>query len=163
MGDLTVAESSKVDHSGLRTNQAIIILGLLAGFVLDIPLIVAIVAFIMLVGTAIGRPGFFFVYQGILRPLKIARPYVLADNPEPHRFAQGFGGVVAGLAAVLLFLGSSLAGWALAWIVLVLAALNLFLGFCVGCAVYYWLHRLQVPGFAKSPPADTVPGMRPRS
>lgn len=158
-----MADVSKVDHSSLRTNQALIILGLLVGFVLNVPLIVAIVAFIMLAGTAIGRPGFFFVYQGVLRPLKIVRPDVLADNPEPHRFAQGFGGIVAGLAAVLLFLGSAVGGWALAWIVVVLAAVNLFLGFCVGCAVYYWLHRLQVPGFAKSPPPDTFPGMRPRT
>lgn len=163
MGDITVADVTKVDHSSLRTNQAIIILGLLVAFVLDVPLIAAIIAFIMLVGTAIGRPGFFFVYQGALRPLKVVRPYVLADNPEPHRFAQGFGGIVAGLGAVLLFLGQSLAGWALAWIVVVLAALNLFLGFCVGCAVYYWLHRLQVPGFVKSPPPGTFPGMRPRT
>jgi hypothetical protein len=62
MGDLTMIESSKIDHSSLRTNQALIILGLLVGFVLDVPLIVAIVAFIMLVGTAIGRPGVFFVF-----------------------------------------------------------------------------------------------------
>lgn len=157
------AEISKVDHSSLRVNQAFIILGLLAGFVFDVPWLVAAVAFIMLVGTAIGRPGFFFIYLGILRPARIVRPDVLADNPEPHRFAQGFGGVVAGLSAVLLFLGSAFAGWALSWLVIVLAALNLFVGFCVGCAVYYWLARIQVPGFAKSPPPGAVPGMRPRA
>ena len=153
----------KVDHSSLRTNQAVIIIGLLVAFVLDLPWLVAVVALVMLAGTAIGRPGFFFIYTGFLRPLGAARPHILADNPEPHRFAQGFGGVVAGLSAVLLFLGAGLAGWALAWLVVVLAALNLFLGFCAGCAVYYWLNRLQVPGFVKSPPVGTVPGMRPRA
>ncbi len=154
---------NKVDHSSLRTNQAVIILGLLAAFVLNLPWLAALVALIMLLGTVIGRPGFFFIYTGILKPLGAVRPYVLADNPEPHRFAQGFGGIVAGLAAVLLFLGSPLAGWALAWLVMVLAALNLFLGFCAGCAVYYWMHRLQVPGFAKAAPPGTFPGMRPRA
>jgi len=157
------AATSKVDHSSLRVNQALIILGLLAGFVFDVPWIVAGVAFVMLLGTAIGRPGFFFLYLGVLRPTGIVKPDVLSDNPEPHRFAQGFGGVVAGLAAVLLFLGAPPAGWALAWLVIALAALNLFVGFCVGCAVYYWLARIQVPGFAKLPPAGTVPGMRPRT
>ena len=42
-------------------------------------------------------------------------------------------------------------------------ALNLFAGFCAGCAVYYWLNRLQVPGFARTPPPGTFPGMRPRA
>ena len=154
--------SGKVDHSALRVNQALIIIGLLVAFVLDLPWLVGVVALVMLIGTAIGRPGFFFVYLGILRPVEIVRPDPLADNPEPHRFAQGFGGVVAALSAALLFLGAAAAGWALAWLVIVLAALNLFAGFCAGCAVYYWLHRLQVPGFAKSPPAGTFPGMRPR-
>ena len=155
--------AGKVDHSSLRTNQAVIILALLAAFVLNVPWLAAIVAFVMLVGTAVGRPGFFFIYTGILKPLGIARPDVLEDNPEPHRFAQGFGGIVAGVASILLFLGFSFAGWALAWLVIVLAALNLFVGFCAGCAVYYWMHRLQVPGFVKSPPPGTFPGMRPRT
>lgn len=157
------SEIGKVDHSSLRVNQAVIILGLLVGFVLNVPWLAAAVALVMLAGTVIGRPGFFLIYGGILRPLGMVRPDVLPDNPEPHRFAQGFGGIVAGLAAVLLFIGPAPAGWALAWLVVVLAALNQFLGFCVGCAVYYWLHRLQVPGFVKSPPPGTVPGMRPRA
>jgi hypothetical protein len=154
---------SKVDHSSLRVNQAAIILGLLAAFIFDAPWLVAAAAFVMIVGTAIGRPGFFFLYIGLLRPAGIVKPHVLTDNPEPHRFAQGFGGVVAALSAAFLFLGAPAAGWALSWLVIVLAALNLFVGFCAGCAVYYWLQRLQVPGFLKSPPAGTFPGMRPRT
>jgi hypothetical protein len=153
----------KVDHSALRVNQAIIILALLAAFIFNLPWLTGIVALVMVIGTVIGRPGFFFVYIGLLRPTGIVRPHVLADNPEPHRFAQGFGGVVAAVSAALLFLGSPAAGWALTWLVTVLAALNLFVGFCAGCAVYYWLRRLQIPGFIKSPPAGTFPGMRPRS
>lgn len=154
---------SRVDHTALRSNQAAIILLLLVAFVLNSPWIAAVVALVMLAGTAVGRPGFFPVYVGILRPLGIARPDPLPDNPEPHRFAQGVGGVVAGAAALLLFLGSAAAGWSLVWLVVVLAALNLFLGFCVGCAVYYWLARLKVPGFARVPPDGTFPGMRPRN
>ena len=154
---------AKVDHSAMRVNQASIILGLLAAFVFDVPWLAGAVAVIMLVGTAIGKPGFFLLYTGILRPAGIVKPDVLADNPEPHRFAQGFGGVVAALSAALLFLGAPAAGWALAWLVIVLAGLNLFAGFCTGCAVYYWLNRMQVPGFSKAPPAGTFPGMRPKA
>ncbi len=153
----------KVDHSSLRVNQASIIVLLLLAFVLASPWLVAVVAAFMLAGTALRRPGFFFIYTGILRPAGVVRPDVLPDNPEPHRFAQGFGGVVAGLSALSGLLGAAAFGWALAWLVIALAALNLFAGFCVGCAVYYWLHRLQVPGFSKNPPAGVVPGMRPRA
>ena len=153
----------KVDHSSLRANQAFIIILLLVGFVLNVPWLVALVAVVMLIGTAVGRPGFSFIYKGVLRPLGIVTPHVLADNPEPHRFAQGFGGVVSAVSAGLLFLGAVTGGWVLTWLVIVLAALNLFAGFCAGCAVYYWLNRLQVPGFARTPPPGTFPGMRPRA
>jgi hypothetical protein len=153
----------KVDHSTLRVNQGVIIVLLLLGFILNVPVLTAVVAFFMLGGTAIRRPGFFFVYTLLLRPVGIVRPNVLQDNPEPHRFAQGFGGVVTALAAISLFFGGAVLGWALAWLVVILAALNLFAGFCVGCAVYYWLHRLQVPGFSKNPPAGVFPGMRPKA
>ncbi len=156
------SELRKVDHSALRTNQAAIILLLLAAFVLDLWWLVAFVALIMLLGTLAGRPGFLLVYLA-LRPLGIIKPYILNDNPEPHRFAQGFGGIVAAGSAAALLLGAVVGGWALAWLVIVLAALNLFAGFCAGCAVYYWLNRLRAPGFTKAPPAGTFPGMRPRS
>ncbi len=155
--------SGKVDHSALRVNQGAIIVLLLAAFVLDIPWIAAGVAFVMLLGTVIGRPGFFWVYTGLLRPLGVVKPAVIPDNPEPHRFAQGFGGVVAAVSTVFLLLGAAAAGWTLAWLVMALAALNLFAGFCAGCAVYYWLNRLRIPGFTKAPPAGTFPGMRPRA
>lgn len=152
----------KVDHSTLKVNQAVIIILLVIAFVINVPWIVAAVALFMLIGTAIGRPGFFFIYTGLLKPLGIVKPNVLADNPEPHRFAQGFGGVVSAASAVILLLGSAVIGWALAWLVVVLAALNVFTGFCAGCAVYYWLNRLNVPGFSRNAPQGTFPGMKPQ-
>lgn len=104
---LVSEQLGKVDHSSLRVNQAVIILALLAAFIFDLPWLTAAVALIMLVGTGIGRPGFFFVYTGHLRPTGIVKPHVFADNPKPHRFAQGFGGVVAAVSSALLFLGAS--------------------------------------------------------
>lgn len=153
----------KVDHTALRVNQATIIILMVAAFVFNQWWLVAAVAVIMLLGTLVGRPGFLLLYSGLLRPLHIARPDILNDNPEPHRFAQGFGGIVAGVSAVLLLVGASAGGWVLTWLVVVLAALNLFVGFCAGCAVYYWLNRLKAPGFTKAPPAGIVPGMRPKA
>jgi hypothetical protein len=78
-------------------------------------------------------------------------PRVIVDNPEPHRFAQGLGGVFVALAVAALLLGQPLAGWILVWLVIVLAALNLFLNFCAGCFLYYQLNRLGMPGFDSGP------------
>ena len=152
----------RVDHSALRTNQAfIILLGLLA-FILNSPWLAAFVALAMAVGTVLGAPAFGFVYRRALRPLGLVKPDVLADNPEPHRFAQGFGSAVLFTGVLALFAGAGAIGWALVWLVIALAALNLFAGFCAGCAVYYWLGRLRVPGFSRTPPEGRLPGMRPR-
>ena len=152
----------KVDHAALRVNQALIISLSLLSFVFNIWWLAAIVCVIMAYGTLRRQPGFKLVYTGLLRPRGWVKPDVLNDNPEPHIFAQGFGAVVLGLGVVLLAVGQALLGWSLVWLVIALASLNLFLGFCAGCAVYYWLARLNLPGFAKTPPPGTFPGMRPK-
>lgn len=151
-----------VDHTALRTNQAAIITLLVLGFIFNAPLLVGLVALGMLGGTLLRRPGFGWLYTRLLKPRGWVRPDVLMDHPEPHRFAQGFGGTVVLVGFFALVAGLGVLGWALAWLVVALAALNLFAGFCVGCAVYYWLNRLSVPGFAQSAPEGTFPGMRPR-
>jgi len=152
-----------VDHTALGTNQAAIIILIVLAFVFNIPVLAGAVAFFMLVGTAVGRPGFGWIYTAVLRPAGILKPDVLRDNPEPHRFAQGFGGLVVLAGFLFLLWGMPVVGWALAWLVVALAALNLFVGFCAGCAVYYWLHQLSLPGFVKSPPPGvSLPGLRPR-
>lgn len=151
----------QVDHTAIRTNQAVIIgLNLLA-FILDLPVLVGVTGLVMLLGTLFKRPGFGFIYRKILGPAGFLRPNLVEDNPEPHRFAQGFGSVFLLAGTLFLTLGSNLLGWTLVWVVIALAALNLFGEFCVGCAMYYWLNRMNVPGFVKSPPPGTVPGMRP--
>jgi hypothetical protein len=142
----------KVDHSALRTNQTFIIGLLLIAFVGNWWPLVGFVAVVMIVGTL--RPDaalFMRFYRHVLRPLRLVGPDVIPDNPEPHRFAQGLGGAFTLGATVALALGLPLMGWALAWLVIALASLNLFLGFCAGCFAYYQLNRLGVPGFAAMP------------
>lgn len=153
----------KVDHAAIRVNQVFIIGLAVLAFVLDLSWLVALIAGVMLLGTLLKKPGFGFVYRLVLKPLDLVEPDVMDDNPEPHRFAQGFGSVVLLGGAAALFGGLSVLGWALVWLVAALASLNLFGGFCVGCAMYYWLSRLRVPGFEKTPPPGTVPGMRPKA
>ncbi len=144
--------SRKVDQSALRVNQAFIITFLLLAFILDSWLVAAFVGLVMLIGTAEPRLSLFkAVYRMLLKPAGWVKPDVITDNPEPHRFAQGFGGVVLALAVTATIVGQVVVGWILVWLVIVLAALNLFLGFCAGCFVYYQLNRLHVPGFDRSP------------
>jgi len=141
----------KVDHSALRTNQAFIIGLLILAFVADSVWLVAFVGVVMLVGTAVPQLALFKrIYQHILRPIGFVKPDLINDKPEPHRFAQGFGGVVVTLAVLAFVTGLPVLGWSLTWLVVALAALNLFLGFCAGCFVYYQLNRLGVPGFVVS-------------
>ena len=142
----------RVDHAALKVNQAFIITLLLLAFVLDSWPIAAFVGAVMLLGTAAPALGLFQqVYRYLLRPAGIVKAQVVVDNPEPHRFAQGLGGAFVALSVVALLVGQTLLGWILAWIVIVLAALNLFLGFCAGCFVYYQLNRLGLPGFDRQP------------
>ena len=142
----------QLDQSALRVNQAFIIALLLLAFVLDAIWLAAFVAAVMLLGTAVPALSLFMrIYQHLLKPAGVVKPHVISDNPEPHRFAQGFGGVVVTLAVLLLWAGQPFWGWALVWLVVGLAALNLFLGFCAGCFVYYQLSRLGAPGFTRNP------------
>ena len=152
-----------IDHSAIKVSQiAVSLLNILA-FVLNLPWLAALIALVMFLGTLFKAPGFGFIYRYFLKPLGWVKPHVLLDNHEPHRFAQGLGGVIMAFGSLVLFAGSEVLGWGLVWIVVALAALNAFGGFCVGCALYYWLGRLHLPGFTKTPPAGTFPGMRPKA
>ena len=152
-----------IDHSALKISQIVIVTLNVLAFIFDLKWLAGGVGGVMLLGTLVGVPGFGFIYRYGLKPAGLVHPHVLLDNPEPHRFAQGFGAIVMLAGTALLFVGITSIGWGLVWLVAALAALNAFGGFCVGCFVYYWLSRLHAPGFTKNPPAGTYPGMRPAS
>jgi hypothetical protein len=149
-----------LDHSAMKTSMAVRLGLLFAAFVVDAPWLMAIISLLMLIGTVRGHPDFVFVYRALRRVGRVS-PDLVPDNPEPHRFSLGIGGVfLAG--GTLAFLASvPVVGWALTWVVIGLSALNLFGGFCVGCAVYYWFNRIGLPGFVKGPIPGVFPGRRP--
>jgi molybdopterin converting factor small subunit len=160
-GGSTDAETlAPVDHAALRTNQATILGLLLIAFVIDQPYLALLVALVMLVGTLSRKPGFLPVYKA-LRKLGFIKPEVLDDNMEPHQFAQGLGAVVLLLSSAASGVGFQFLSWLLVWVVVVLASVNLFIGFCVGCALYYWLSRLGLPFFRRQAPAGRLPGTKP--
>jgi molybdopterin converting factor small subunit len=149
-----------VDHASLRTNQAVIIGLLAAAYLANAPALVLLLAALMLIGAARARPAFGWFYAWLHRHGAL-RPDILLDNLEPHRFAQLLGGIFLGLASISFALGLAFVGWSLTAVVALLAALNLFAGVCVGCAAYYWLARMHIPGFSKSPPPGPLSGRRP--
>ena len=159
---MTSQTLQKVDHSALKANQLFIIAFSILAFILGQPILVAFVALVMGIGSVLKTPGFGIIYKSILKPRGWMKPDVLDDNPEPHRFSQIVGFVFLAAGSTALFLGSAVLGWTLVWIVIALASLNAFGGFCVGCMVYYWLARLNMPGFGKQPPVGTFPGMKPK-
>jgi hypothetical protein len=142
----------KIDQNALRTHQAILIIVLLAAFILNLPVVVAFAAVVMVVG-ALYPPGrlFVLIYKHIIKPAKLIKPQIIEDNPEPHRFSMAVGGVFLTASILALLADVAAVGWALSIIVIALASINLFLGFCVGCFVYYQLNKLGVPGFEYAP------------
>jgi hypothetical protein len=149
-----------LDHSAMKTSMAVRLGLLLAAFVVNAPWLVAITSILMLIGTVRGRPDFVFVYRALRRAGWIS-PDLIPDNPEPHRFSLGIGGVFLAGGTLAFLAGLPLIGWTLAWIVMGLSALNLFGGFCVGCMAYYWFNRIGLPGFTKASIPGLFPGRRP--
>lgn len=133
----------RYDENALRVNQAALIILLVAGFVLNEPLLAIFVALVLALGALLGVPGFMPVYRYILKPMNIVKSHIINDDPAPHRFAQGVGAACTLAGALLLFSGKAYLGWGLVWIVIALAGLNLFTGFCAGCFLYYWINRLR--------------------
>jgi hypothetical protein len=143
---------TRVDHSALRTNQASVIVLLLIAFLLGEWRPVALVSGALLVGAiAPALAPFKALYALMLKPAGLVRPDVREDSPAPHRFAQLVGGVVTAASAVALASGWRLTGWGLTWLVIALAALNLFAGICVGCLLYFQLARLRRTGTSPAP------------
>lgn len=160
---MTTQTLQKVDHAILRTNQYFIIGLSILAYIFNQPILAAFVALVMGIGSILKTPGFGVLYKSVFKPLGWIKPDVLEDNPEPHRFSQIVGFAFLSAGSIALFSGAFTLGWTLVWIVIALASLNAFGGFCVGCAMYYWLAKLGVPGFGKQPPAGIIPGMKPKA
>jgi hypothetical protein len=138
------AGRGQVDRTALRVNQAFIIGFLVLAFLFDQAWLVAFVCAVMAIGTAFPQAALFQrIYRDVLRPAGLLKPDVHQEAAAPHRFAQGLGAAVLLLASAALYVGAIAVGWGLAFVVVALAAVNLFFGFCAGCFVYFQLQRLR--------------------
>src|SRR5947209_3085111 len=130
-------------HLGKFSQGCTVLLTALA-FLFNLPVPVIITAVIMALSALVPVASpYRLLYQGIVVPLGLLRPRIVEDDPAPHRFAQGVGAIFLFAASIVLFFTPAAAlGWALDLIVFVLAGINLTVGFCAGCFVYYQLGRL---------------------
>jgi hypothetical protein len=115
-------------------------------FVLHLPVVVLITTVILALSALVPAIGpYRLIYRSILVPLHILRPRMVEDDPAPHRFAQGVGTIFLLVSTLVLFLSHpTVLGWTLDLLVFVLSGINLFVGFCAGCFVYYHLGRLGI-------------------
>lgn len=142
----------KVDENGLKTGQALTIMLLIVAFILNSPLLVAVVALAQFAGAlALPFAPYKVFYEQVVLSSGLVKPNIQADNPEPHRFAMLVGAIFNGTATLALVAGVPAIAWVLVAIVVALANLNFWLNFCAGCWMYYQLHRFGIPGFTEAP------------
>jgi len=136
----------RVDTHLAKFSQAGTVLLSALAFLLNQPIIVVIAAIILLISAlAPSISPFRLVYRYAVIPMHLMRPRIVEDDPAPHRFAQGVGAAFLIASSLILYLTSATAlGWGLDLIVFALASINLTVGFCTGCFVYYHLGRMGV-------------------
>ena len=137
----------RVDTRLAKFSQACTVALAGLAFVFNQPVIVLIAAIVMTLAALFPTTisPYRLLYRGVVLPLGLLKPRVVEDDPAPHRFAQGVGAAFLIAATLVLFLTRAYAvGWTLDLIVFVLAAINLTVGFCAGCFVYYHLGRLGI-------------------
>lgn len=153
-----------IDHSAIKTGQLLGIVVLLGAFVLDRWEPVAALAGVFLVTSVFFEWGpFALVYRLLLKPLGLVAADLRTDNAQPHRFGQAVGAVSAAWAAAALYYNYTILGWVLVWVLIALTGIS-FMGWCIGCFIYYQLNRLGLGGFFGHKPTDSrvVLGARPR-
>lgn len=133
-------DTDVIDARAPRVNQAFVGLVCLLAFLLQAPVLVAIVALQLAVGLIFGRryclPCVF--YFEVLQPRVGEGPL---EDARPPRFANIVGCVFTAAATLALLAGVETLGWALALLVAALALLAASTGFCVGCEIYTWFAR----------------------
>lgn len=156
--------STQVDHAEIKTGQLMTIFIAVAAFVAREPAwLIALGAFFLV--TALFRPlsPFVISYRLLVKPLGLMKSDYRLDNIQAHAFGQLIGAVVAAVCVALLYNGYALAGWALVWVLVALTLVS-YLGWCIGCFLYYQFNRLGLKGFFRHAPTDksVIPGQRPR-
>jgi hypothetical protein len=119
----------------VKLNRSMLVLGIVAGFILQQPLFTTIL-FLVLLPTPLGGQRWSLVAR--LGRVLFARQVATAEQEDPRlmRFNNSIAVLLLGAAQIAFVLGAPIAGWALAGMVAIAAAIALA-GFCVGCFLYF--------------------------
>lgn len=133
-----------VDRNQGKFSQACTVLLVALAFIFQWPAVVAIAAICLALSAFAHQISpYSLLYKGVVVPLGLLKPKMVEDDPSPHRFASGIGMVFLTASTLLLFFTPfTTLGWVLDLIILVLSGINLTVGFCLGCFMYYHLGRL---------------------
>jgi hypothetical protein len=140
-----VASIPRLDANLLKFSQAWVVALSALAFALQLRWLVAVAALLLAISAIAPAVGpFRLLYRLVVVPAKLIRPRIVEDDPAPHRFAQAVGAtfLLASTICLLALPEVPAVGWGLDLIVFVLATLNLTVGFCAGCFVYYQLGRV---------------------
>jgi len=156
--------SMQVDHAEIKTGQLLTMLIAVVAFVTKEPAwLMALVLFFLV--TAFYRPAspFVLVYRFFIKPFGLMQSDYRLDNIQPHAFGQLVGALTVAVCLTLLYLDYLTAGWIILWILIGLTLVS-WLGWCIGCFLYFQLNRLGLKGFFRHAPTDksVVAGQRPR-
>ncbi len=150
---LTPAPARFIDPRGQRFGAGVSALVLAAGFMADLPWLVALVGLNLLVSAAFGTRLFL---PGRAWPLVRSALRLGPAEPEheyPPRFAQALGGSFLALATLAFVAGMPVAGWLLTAAVAGLQVLLAATGICVGCRLYFlrwWVPSLVARLFRRT-------------
>lgn len=132
-----------VDPRAPRFGQAITALGLGAGIALQRPALVFAITAILVVSAVSGwrLDPYSLVWRTVA--VRVVDDPTERDAAAPHRFAKLLGAAFTTVASVLLVVGAlagvgwlSLAGYAVASLVALLAAVAAVFDVCIGCRMY---------------------------
>ncbi|WP_052889762.1 DUF4395 domain-containing protein [Thermogemmatispora carboxidivorans] len=138
------ATDLRVDTRLAKFSQGSVVVLTALAFLLSWPPLVLITGLLLAWSALWPAAGpFALFYRHVLVASGLLKPRVVEDDPAPHRFAQGIGATLLLVAGLLLLLTSAtLAGWVLDLLVFGLSFVNLTVGFCAGCLVYYYLGKI---------------------
>jgi hypothetical protein len=119
----------------VKLNRWILFLGVMAGLLLQAPLITTALFLLLLPATLFGAKGSLIFRVGTIL---FARQIPLAEREDAaiQRFNNSIATTLLGLAQVAFLVGRPWLGWVLAGAVAVAAGVAIA-GFCVGCFLYY--------------------------
>ncbi|HET9111633.1 MAG TPA: DUF4395 domain-containing protein [Ktedonobacterales bacterium] len=143
----SAANTPRVDSHLLKFSQAWTVALTALAFALQLRWLVVVAALCLLISAAAPAVGpFRLLYRFVALPTRLLRPRIVEDDPAPHRFAQAVGTAFLIASSLVLWLapGAAVVGWTLDLIVFALSLVNLTVGFCLGCFVYYQLGRVGI-------------------